>query len=111
MVLALSLMGMVQVSMQDTAGAMAQITLEGTILREIDLSHIEEAQMFTVEGTQGSNTIAMEHGRIRVYAADCPDQLCVHKGWIDGGMIVCLPNRLVIRIGSNAMDAIDGVSQ
>ena len=48
------------------------------------------------------NIIAIEHGRVRMFMADCPDGLCVRQGWIDSGMIpiVCLPNRVVIILES-----------
>jgi len=48
------------------------------------------------------NIVAIEHGRVRMLMADCPDGLCVRQGWISSGMIpiVCLPNRVVIILES-----------
>ena len=68
---------------------------------------------FTVEGPAGlTNTILVEPGRIRVSEADCPDQICVHQGFISDGTtpIVCLPNKLIIQIigGGEALDAAAG---
>ena len=39
-------------------------------------------------------------GEIRMTEADCPDQICVHTGWIDQehDMIVCMPNKVVVQI-------------
>ena len=47
--------------------------------------------------------------------ADCPDKDCVNQGWISrpGQMIVCLPNRLVIKIESDKLtqeEDVDAVS-
>ncbi|MBQ8509428.1 MAG: NusG domain II-containing protein [Clostridia bacterium] len=60
----------------------------------------------------------MESGRIRVSAADYPDQVCVHQGWQSTGAmpIVCLPNKLVIQLvqptpGTAGETALDGVIQ
>lgn len=46
------------------------------------------------------NRIAVHDGKIGVEWADCPDQICVHTGFIDNGLlpIVCLPNKVEIRI-------------
>ena len=91
----------------------ARITLDGELVREIDLTGVEEPFSFTVEGPAGlTNTILVEPGRIRVSEADCPDQICVHQGFISDGTtpIVCLPNKLIIQIigGGEALDAAAG---
>lgn len=91
----------------------ARITLDGELVREIDLSKVETAYSFTVEGTSGlTNTILVEPGRIRVSKADCPDQICVNQGFISNGTvpIVCLPNKLIIEIvgGGESLDAATG---
>lgn len=94
-------------------GALARITLDGELVEEIDLSAVTQAYTFTVEGPGGfTNTIQVEHGRIRVLEAGCPDQVCVNQGYISDGTvpIVCLPNRLVIEIvgGGDSLDAAAG---
>lgn len=40
--------------------------------------------------------------------ADCPDQVCVHAGWLtdSAAPIVCLPHRLVIRLEQTASSII-----
>ena len=86
----------------------ATITLD-----EIDLTEVQSAYSFTVTGKDGlTNTVLVEPGRIRVERADCPDQICVHQGYISDGSqpIVCLPNRLIIQIqgGGDALDAAAG---
>ena len=39
-------------------------------------------------------------GAAHMLYADCPDQICVHTGWIDQehDMIVCMPNKVVVQI-------------
>ena len=91
-------------------GVVARITLDGELVEEIDLSAVTEPYTFTLEGPGGfTNTIQVEHGRIRVLEAGCPDQVCVNQGYISDGTvpIVCLPNRLVIEIvgGGDSLDA------
>lgn len=96
-----------------SGGHMARITLNGKVVEEIDLSRVEQPYTLTLEGPGGfSNTITVEKGRICVSKAGCPDQICVHQGYISDGTtpIVCLPNRLIIEItgGGSGLDAAAG---
>lgn len=106
----LAAFGAVWLSSRAGAGTVANIYQDGVLLRSIDLSRVREAEKFTIEGPAGGNTVRVEPGRIRVSSAGCPDQVCVGQGWLSGGVtpIVCLPNRLVIRM-EEELD-IDGVS-
>lgn len=78
----------------------ACVTRDGVLLGEIDLSHVDAPYFLTFGDDSGSNTVLVEKGRIRVSEADCPDQICVHQGYISDGTvpIVCLPHRLMIEI-------------
>ena len=97
-----------------TSGTMVNIYLDGKCIRSIDLSQADSSYEFTVDGPAGNNTIQVEPGRICVSCADCPDQICVHQGWISTSVIpiVCLPNRLVIQIeeqtGQSELDGVAG---
>lgn len=85
---------------QGTDSPVARITRNGTQLEEIDLSQVDEPCSFVLEDENGFNTVLVEKGRIRISAADCPDQICVKQGWISDGAvpIVCLPHKLVVEI-------------
>ena len=50
-----------------------------------------------------TNVCEIRDGQVRMIEADCPDQLCIRQGAFgaDGGMIVCLPNRVVIEPASS----------
>lgn len=54
----------------------------------------------TVSTDLGTNLIEIKDGRVHVEEADCPNQDCVHQGWIDaaGEQIVCLPHKLTVGI-------------
>ena len=60
------------------------------------------------------NVIEVDRYRVRMVHADCPDNDCVRQGWIScpGQIIVCLPNRVVIKIiaSKNLPDEPDAVS-
>lgn len=103
-------------------GMTANIYQDGKCIHSIDLSKVTAAETYTVESALGTNVIRIEPGRICMLEADCPDQVCVHAGWLtdSAAPIVCLPHRLVIRLEQTAssiipqqMDAgqIDAVSQ
>ena len=95
-------------------GTTANIYLDGNCIRSIDLSSVVEGYSFEVEGPCGMNRITVEHGRICVERGDCPDQICVHQGWISNSAapIVCLPNKLVVQVvgGGEQNNQLDGVS-
>ena len=86
----------------------ARITRDGVLLEEIDLETVDQPRSFTLEDGSGTNTVQVERGRIRVSEADCPDQVCVNRGWISDGTvpIICLPHKLIIEIvgGEGALD-------
>ena len=112
-VLAVSLLAAAVVRLASPGGSVAEITVDGQVVERIDLDRVTEGYTFMVEDEWGSNTIQVEPGRIRVAAADCPDQVCVHQGWISTGIapIVCLPNQLVIQIQSDSHNQqVDGVT-
>lgn len=85
----------------------AEISVDGKLLYKIDLSKV--TQSYTIKLPH--NTVLVEHGRISMHDADCPDRLCVKQGTISSGAfpIVCLPNKVIIRInGENGVDAVAG---
>ena len=51
-----------------------------------------------------TNCIIIEDSTVRMTEAECPDHLCIRQGTIskDGQMIVCLPNRVTVRIAGDA---------
>lgn len=84
-------------------GSVVTVYQDGKMIQELSLS--EEAE-FTIEGAY-SNKIAVENGKAAIVESDCPGTDCVHSGWIHeaGRSIVCLPNRVEIRIeGASEVD-------
>lgn len=92
-------------------GTTANIYQNGECIHSIDLSDVVKAYTIEVSGSV-SNTISVEHGRICVSYATCPDQVCVHQGWISNSVtpVVCLPNGLVIQIENTPGDAVDAIA-
>lgn len=97
----------------NTNGKVAEVYSNGSLVRCIDLDNLAEPLTFDVEYDGSHNTIVAEKGEIYVKAADCPDKLCVRQGRITDGSapIVCLPNRLVIKISGADDDKPDSISR
>ena len=91
----------------------ATITVDGVVVRTVDLSAVTEAEAFTIGEPGAQNTIQISPEGIAVVSADCPDQVCVRQGVRAHGPepIVCLPHRLSIRFsapGEAELDAVTG---
>jgi hypothetical protein len=77
---------------------MAQLRVDSKIIKNFNL---KQNQTFTYRSKDGDyNKIEVRDGKIGVIFANCPDQLCVRKGFIDktGQTIICLPHKLVIEV-------------
>ena len=98
------------------SGQIANIYQDGICIRSVDLGHVDAPYRFTVTDSSGhENVIEVAPGQIRVAEANCPDQICVHTGWLSRGIrpIVCLPAKLTISLDRTAQRDdldIDGIA-
>lgn len=76
--------------------AKVQIWQEGILVKELPL---EENQNVTIDYDY-HNLISILDQKVCIKESDCPGEDCVHSGWISsvGRSIVCLPNRVEVRI-------------
>lgn len=81
---------------REAMGASVAVYMDGELVNELPLDTDAE---FTVRGKY-ENVISISGGRVSVISSDCPGEDCVHSGSIKnvGRSIVCLPNRVEIRI-------------
>lgn len=91
---------------------MAIIKVEDEIIKSVTLPNSQKDWHFTVKGKMGPAIIEVNREKIRMHESPCPDQICVHRGWIDspGETIICVPNRVVITIQQRDK-GIDGITQ
>ena len=90
-----------------TENAMVQIYRDGKLMQELSL---ESDQSILITG-EYENTVVIRNGRACIGQSNCPGEDCVHSGWISspGRSVVCLPNRVEIRItGSSEVDFVVG---
>jgi hypothetical protein len=61
-----------------------------------------------VNGKLGEAKVIIRDGRVRILNSPCPLKICEKKGWISkkGDFIICIPNRIVIKITGKEYDAV-----
>lgn len=79
-------------------GKKAVVSQDGAVIAEYPLLYDRTVVIRTDSG--GSNTLHIAGGEAWVTDATCPDKVCEHMGKIsrEGEVIVCMPNKLTIRI-------------
>lgn len=95
-------------------GSLAVVEVNGREVCRVTLGAGQARRAVSVDGWQGPSTFEIEDGRIRMIGSDCRDKVCVGMGWIDtpGRSIVCLPNRVVIRVtGGRKAGNVDTVTE
>lgn len=88
-----------------TAIPQAVITADGQVVKTVKLDGHHE--MIPITSSTGYDLVEVSGKQVRIVEADCPDKLCVNQGWISRSpqQIVCLPNRVVVKIiNGKAMD-------
>lgn len=72
---------------------------------------LNEDTVYTVTTDLGSNIIEIKNKEVDMIDADCKDKLCVHEHKISysNENIVCLPNKIVLKIENNKQSELDGM--
>lgn len=85
------------------------IMVDGEEYETIPLNKEKEDNYREIKGVNGDTIIEIKQGQVRAVQSACPDKICIHYGWISkpGQMIVCLPNRVVVKIISSQEQDID----
>ena len=96
----------------DNGNKTVVISIDGEKKSEYPL---KEDGVYLLEGSHlGTNKLVIKDGKAYIEEASCPDKQCVKQGKISkaGEMLVCLPNRVVIKIvdANEEEPIIDGVS-
>ena len=88
-------------------GAYVEVTKDGTLIATYPLDIPREVSL-----NNGTNILVIEGGVAYLSYANCPDHTCVNTGKIsyNGQSIVCLPNRITVKVVSSAGGGVDFVS-
>ena len=73
---------------------------------------LDATEKILVEGRIGLSEIRVESGRVWIEEAPCPHKTCMKMGKIrlPGDVLVCIPNRIVLRIEGENEKQLDGVT-
>ncbi|MGI6486637.1 MAG: NusG domain II-containing protein [Thermoanaerobacterales bacterium] len=91
----------------------AVVHVDGKLHHKISLGSDGQNFQLKVPGSIGESVVEIKGDKVRMLYSPCPDKDCERQGWIDrpGQMIVCLPNRIVVKLVShNKIDEIDMMS-
>ena len=91
-------------------GKQVLIEADGKLVGNFSL---REDRLVSVDGTLGTTKVEVAGKGVRVIDSPCPLKICVESGPISrsGETLVCLPNRVVIRIKGGDTPSVDAVSR
>ncbi|HKM20426.1 MAG TPA: NusG domain II-containing protein [Lachnospiraceae bacterium] len=92
-------------------GAYVTVSVDGTEVARYDLNKDLTVVIDGING--GSNQLVIHDGTADITEASCPDKLCVHQASIKktGETMVCLPNRVVVKVVDGEQGDLDAISQ
>ena len=103
-------------SSESPAVATVIVEVSGKETHAIPFSEVSSSQMLKIQAgvDQCATLEILGSGKARIVESTCPDKVCINMGWItrSGQVIVCLPNRIVVRIensGTISDDANSGL--
>lgn len=87
---------------------------DGQAFEATDMRSVSEETTIELRGGGGTNTLLVSPSGVRMVSADCPGGDCLRMPQLvsGGGVIVCLPHRLIVKLqrrgdpsGGNTIDA------
>jgi hypothetical protein len=62
-----------------------------------------QTRNLTIKGAIGTSHISILQGKVRFTQSPCPNQYCVHQGWLSraGQVAICLPNQISLQLLGN----------
>ncbi len=64
-------------------------------------------------GPLGITVVVIKKGSVHIQSSPCPHKVCMAMGEIGskGGILVCIPNKIVVKVGNGRHNALDAVSR
>ena len=109
-ILVLGIISLIALSHLRQPGDLVTIEVDGQVIHQVDLNISREIK---VKGPIGETTIKINQNSARVVHSDCPEKICVKTGKIHlaGEMIVCVPNKVVVKITGGQKNQFDVITQ
>lgn len=78
------------------------ITVDGKIYKELPLTN-NTKEKIDINTIYGKNEVIIENGKVYMHESNCKEKICMKMGKISiaGDSIICLPNRLMVKIVSD----------
>jgi len=72
---------------------------------------LDQNRNIDIQGPIGITRIVIANGKARFASSPCPNQYCVHQGWLShkGQAAICLPNQVSLELlgGEKAFDSLN----
>lgn len=107
LLLSASLAGLVYTREALSLGADVVVEVNGRPVYALSLA--VDRELF-IDGKAGRTVLEIKNGRARMKEAECSNQTCIKQGWLKKGTIICLPNNIVVIVGSGAKKEIDAIT-
>ena len=90
-------------------GKYVKVYVNEKLTKTFDLKKDRE---YFIETKLGYNLLIIKNEKARILDADCPNKICVDKGYIskNGESIICLPHNVVVTIESSEEKEVDAVA-
>jgi hypothetical protein len=74
---------------------------------------LNQEQVIDVIGPLGVTKVEIKNGRVRIKSSPCPHGTCMHMGDFgsEGGLLACVPNQVVVKVGKERSDGLDAVTK
>ena len=93
---------------QNEQAAKLQIRLGDKIYATYSL---DQNRTIDIQGPIGTTRIVIANGKARFASSPCPNQYCVHQGWLnhEGQAAICLPNEVSLELlgGEKPFDSLN----
>ena len=90
-------------------GKYVKVYVNEKLTKTFDLTKDRE---YFIETKFGYNLLIIKNERARILDADCPNKICVNKGYIskNGESIICLPHHVVVTVESSEDNNVDAIA-
>ena len=88
--------------------SVAVIIKNSNVVKVIDMDTLSEGFEYSID--EHNTVLLTKNGASMIYA-DCPNKECINMGTKRNGSIICLPNRVEIKIVSDEEDDIDAYTK
>jgi hypothetical protein len=77
----------------------------------VGIYDLNQKRELHIKGLLGESIISINNGQARFKQSPCPNQYCVHQGWLShaGQVAICLPNQVSLQLlgAKNTYDSLN----